>query len=201
MATTPLEVPSLKGPDRRASRRRRMLLPVLTAVVAVVVWMYSERVGPGRDADVERFVRRLIEEAAPPRPTMSGIPDTERVISDLVRETLRDMRADGSPPSFTLHRRESGEGHAQATHTAIVLDDSGARLALGLRHPGDAARLGIVGIEIGMRPPASSVPAPAPAAAGDAAAPPAVDSAPSVSPAVPISPAAGTPPAGPGERR
>lgn len=137
----------MNEPDLQARRRRRFTLPVLTVVLAAGVWWWSAKIEPQRDAEVLALAERLRAEAAPPRPSTAPIGATEPIIVDLVREALGRYASDGTPPTLQVRRGDVEGKDGRATHHVLVEDQNGRWIVLRVAHPGDPAKIIVIGVE------------------------------------------------------
>lgn len=137
--------------DRSARTRRRLLLPILTLLLAAFVWFRSSGQAAERDLQVQRFVDQLVADAAPPSPSRATIVNSEPIISTLVREQIAEMVAEGVAPRIEILPGDipNAAGGGRATHRAELRDAAGRRLLLRLVHPGDESRITIIGVELG----------------------------------------------------
>jgi len=137
--------------DRSARLWRRLLLPVMTLLVAGGLVTRQSSLAPRRLAEVQALITTLVADAQPPRPSTAAIGATEPVISDMSRQPLADLvaqsKAAGIEPAFSLTSGDVPDAGDVATHHAVFVAPDGSRLILRIHHDGSAAPI-IIGLDL-----------------------------------------------------
>lgn len=149
--------------DGRARLLRRIVLPVATLLVALLIMLWprpsTRAPDPARDDEVRALVESLIEDARLGRRPATPIGASEPIISDLVRGHLVELMGAGVDdaisvevvPAAEAERARADPGAApladDASHVATIARGS-RRIELRIDHRGAVEELAIVGIEI-----------------------------------------------------
>lgn len=147
--------------EGRARGIRRIVLPLATLAVALVIMLWSRPSNPApdpaREGEVRALVEALVEDARLGRTPATPIGASEPIISDLVRSHLVELMGAGGDgamrvevvPAAPVEGASAGSSAVQdgASHVAtIVRGDRG--IELRIVHHGGVDELAIVGIEV-----------------------------------------------------
>lgn len=131
--------------------RRRSIIPILILLVAGGLALMGRSRTTEADGHVQRYVERLVEDAAADPPVRLDLRATDPLVSEIFRKRLNalgdEVRMSGG--EFVVETRRASPGDAAAdyfTHLAVVTIAARPRLKLRLRHDGEAETIAVISV-------------------------------------------------------
>ena len=137
--------------------RRFSIFPLIIVLVALGIAWWSRSRGLQHDADATAFAQAVVDAVVADPPRRPDLRGTDALLRDEVARRLaavgNAVRAGQGMATVTVVRGDdTPRADGSATHTATVRIGDEVVLVLRLRHDGDAAKIGIVGVVGGPAP-------------------------------------------------